>query len=210
MLTAFRLFSESRQFTIQVNVEVEKVQAPDPRAAKGQVAFQLWQYDGNTAQPGVGYPDAQAAEAVANIARTPYNLEEWDPLAKQVAAQFGVPWLEHIYCTMAYPGSRLYTRARDKGWDLPASWDGYSQLAYDTRPLPTNYCTPEEVLTFRDRAFQEYFSNPAYLEMIRRTFGDETELHVLEMTARPLPRAIHGGDRKVDPAPPVKVPLGGP
>ena len=115
-------------------------------------------------------------------------------LAREFNCEFA-----NFYCAMAYPGSRLYERALAKGWDLPPSWEGYSQLAYHTRPLPTNHCTPEEVLRFRDRAFQDYFTDPAYLAMVRRTFGEATERHVREMTARPLPRAAGERTRRPEP-----------
>jgi anaerobic magnesium-protoporphyrin IX monomethyl ester cyclase len=75
-----------------------------------------------------------------------------------------------------------------KGWPLPESWSGYSQHSVDTLPLPTNYLSAAEVLRFRDRAFQQYFTAPHYLEMIRGKFGEETVAHIRAMASHTLVR----------------------
>lgn len=99
----------------------------------------------------------------------------------------------NFYCAMAYPGSRLYDVAREKGWALPddpggSGWIGYSQHAYDCLPLPTDSLTAQQVLDCRDEAFSRYFRNPAYLSMIKETFGDDAVRHIEEMTVYQLPR----------------------
>ena len=95
----------------------------------------------------------------------------------------------NFYCTMAYPGSQLYHLALERGWPLPEEWSGYSQHSEDTLPLPTNHLPASEVLRFRDRIFQEYFTNPKYLDMITRKFGSETTHHVQEMASHTLVRS---------------------
>jgi radical SAM superfamily enzyme YgiQ (UPF0313 family) len=94
----------------------------------------------------------------------------------------------NIYCAMAYPGSRLYETSLKKGWQLPPSWEGYSQYAYETFPLRTNYLSGGEVLSFRDKAFNAYYANPRYLEMIGRKFGPSTVSHIRELTKKKLER----------------------
>ena len=94
----------------------------------------------------------------------------------------------NFYCAMAYPGSRLYDIAVKKGWPLPKNWSSYSQHAVDTLPLPTKYLIAGEVLEFRDHAFQVYFRNPRYLDMIARKFGPETAQHIREMVSHKLMR----------------------
>jgi hypothetical protein len=89
---------------------------------------------------------------------------------------------------MAYPGSELYRRAVREGWALPETWQAYSQYAYDTLPLPTRHLSSAEVLRFRDHAFQAYFSNPGYLDMITQKFGLQTARHIREMTRHKLAR----------------------
>ena len=95
----------------------------------------------------------------------------------------------NFYSAMAYPGSELYTRAVKEGRALPATWSGYSQHAADCLPLPTRHLSGAEVLRFRDEAWREYFDNPAYLDMITRTFGPLTTEHIREMASHKLERA---------------------
>ena len=71
---------------------------------------------------------------------------------------------------------------------LPDSWRGYSQHAFDTLPLPTKYLNASEVLRFRDRAFQDYFTNPRYLDMVEETFGPPVVRHIKEMASLKLER----------------------
>jgi radical SAM superfamily enzyme YgiQ (UPF0313 family) len=95
----------------------------------------------------------------------------------------------NFYSTMAYPGSTLYELAVQSGWTLPDKWSGYSQHSVDTLPLPTKHLSAAQVLEFRDRAFQQYFESPRYLEMIRRKFGQPVVDHLREMTSHKLVRA---------------------
>jgi MoaA/NifB/PqqE/SkfB family radical SAM enzyme len=90
----------------------------------------------------------------------------------------------NFYCAMAYPGSRLYDMALKEGWELPGEWHGYSQHAYETLPLPTQYLPVKVVLQFRDDAFQEYFSHPDYLDMITNLFGERIKRHIREITKK--------------------------
>lgn len=96
--------------------------------------------------------------------------------------------MANFYCAMAYPGSELYETALEKGWPLPESWAGYSQHAVDTLPLPTKHLSSGEVLAFRDRAFQTYFTSPSYVDMVKHKFGEETAAHIREMTSYNLER----------------------
>lgn len=111
------------------------------------------------------------------------SMQETLDLATELNCEFA-----NFYCTMAYPGSDLYRQALKEGWPLPKTWGGYSQHSEDMLPLPTKYLSSAEVVRFRDRAFQTYFKNPEYLEMIRRKFGPETETHIREMASHTLTR----------------------
>lgn len=111
------------------------------------------------------------------------TMQETLDLALELNCEFG-----NLYACMAYPGSALYEYAVQQGWPLPARWSGYSQHAVDTLPLPTKHLTGPEVLRFRDRAFEVYFSSPRYLDMIRHTFGEPTVEHIREMTSHKLER----------------------
>lgn len=94
----------------------------------------------------------------------------------------------NFYSTMAYPGSPLYEQAIEAGWRLPESWSGYSQHSIDCTPLATRHLTADEVLAFRDAAFDEYFADPRYLASIERSFGKATVVEIREMAAHRLRR----------------------
>jgi radical SAM superfamily enzyme YgiQ (UPF0313 family) len=104
-----------------------------------------------------------------------------------LAMELNTEWV-NFYCTMAYPGSPLYHLALKEKWPLPDHWSGYSQHSVDSLPLPTKHLSAAEVLRFRDRAFQIYFNNPTYLEMIQRKFGPDTVEHIREMASHNLER----------------------
>lgn len=114
------------------------------------------------------------------------SMQETLDLAIEANCEFA-----NFYSTMAYPGSPLYRMAVEKGWELPDSWIGYSQHSYETTPLPTETLRPAEVLKFRDEAFMKYFSNPRYLDMIQKKFGDDVVRHVKEMTQIKLKRKLY-------------------
>jgi radical SAM superfamily enzyme YgiQ (UPF0313 family) len=95
-----------------------------------------------------------------------------------------------FYSAMPYPGSALYDKAVAEGWPLPESWTGYSQQGFDTMPVGSNYLSPAQVLEFRDKAFQVYYNNPAYLEMMGRKFGQETVEQIRQMASHKLERKL--------------------
>ena len=113
------------------------------------------------------------------------SMQETLDLAVETNCEFA-----NFYCAMAYPGSKLYAMAIENGWALPDSWVGYSQHSYETLPLRTETLTSAEVLKFRDEAFQKYFSNPRYLDMVRKKFGEDVVAHLSEMTKIKLNRKL--------------------
>ncbi len=99
----------------------------------------------------------------------------------------------NLYCTMAYPGSKLYREALAKGWELPDSWLGYSQLSYETHPLSTESLSAKEILAFRDFAFKEFYrDNQRYFDNIRKKFGSAAVAAVEGMIRHDLPRKLLG------------------
>ena len=96
----------------------------------------------------------------------------------------------NFYCTMAYPGSKLFGEALKKEGHLPDSWEAFSQHGYHTQPLPTNYLPAKEVLKFRDNAFYDYFQNPEYGEMITAKFGRKVREHLNSMLQIKIKRKI--------------------
>jgi anaerobic magnesium-protoporphyrin IX monomethyl ester cyclase len=107
-------------------------------------------------------------------------------LAKTLELDFA-----NFYSAMAYPGSKLFDQARAE--DLPESWSGYSQHSFDTRPLPTATLTSAEVLSFRDRAFLDFFGffgDYGYIDSVERKFGARAAEHIRDMAAKPLSRKL--------------------
>lgn len=98
-----------------------------------------------------------------------------------------LPDFANFYCTMAYPGSQLFTQAEEELWTLPKTWRGYSQHNEDCRPLDTKFVEAKDVLRFRDWAFNSFYRHPPYQEMIGEKFGDDA----LEEIRRMLDYRIH-------------------
>jgi anaerobic magnesium-protoporphyrin IX monomethyl ester cyclase len=96
----------------------------------------------------------------------------------------------NFYSAMVYPGSPLYGMAIERGWALPQTWSGFSQHSYDCLPLPTANVSAADVLSFRDQAFDRYFTNKRYLGMVAQKFGWETRSHIEHMTRHKLRRKI--------------------
>lgn len=118
---------------------------------------------------------------------TMVTMEETLQLAMDLNCEF-----INFYCAMAYPGSKLYDLALRQGWELPTAWHGFSQHGYEMQPLPTRNLASRKVAQFRDDAFHRYFANPAYLDMVERTFGQAVQEHLVAMSATRLKRKILG------------------
>ena len=102
------------------------------------------------------------------------------------------PAFPSFFCVMANPGSELYDDIIQRGWKLPDTWDGYAQQGYEFVPLQTEHLSAAEVLRFRDYAFNVYFRNPRYLNMIEKKFGAEAREHVAAMAKHDLKRKLLG------------------
>ncbi|MBI3802796.1 MAG: cobalamin B12-binding domain-containing protein [Nitrospirae bacterium] len=111
------------------------------------------------------------------------SMQDTLDLALELNCEFA-----NFYSAMAYPGSKLYNLAVEKGWPLPEKWHGFSQHGIDTLPLPTEHLTAGQVLKFRDEAFQIYFNNPRYLSYVKERFGLETVDHIREMASHKVER----------------------
>jgi anaerobic magnesium-protoporphyrin IX monomethyl ester cyclase len=108
--------------------------------------------------------------------------------------------MANMYPCQPLPGSTLYNVARANGWPLPDSPAGYAFLSYESHPLPTRHCTAAEVLRFRDEAFQKYFTNPPYLDLVERKFGPEQRRNVEAMASIRLRRKLLGDPPPETPA----------
>jgi len=100
--------------------------------------------------------------------------------------------MANMYPCQALPGSPMYHTAKKNGWALPDSYEGYAFLSYESQPLPTNHISSAEVLKFRDEAWQTYFSNRAYLELVESKFGFHQRKNVEDMASIRLKRKLLG------------------
>lgn len=100
--------------------------------------------------------------------------------------------MANMYPCQALPGSPMYHIAKKNDWALPDSYEGYAFLSYESQPLPTKYLSSAEVLKFRDEAWQKYFTNPAYLDLVGRKFGQQERKNVEDMASIKLKRKILG------------------
>ena len=75
---------------------------------------------------------------------------------------------------------------------MPSSFEAFAYLSYESEPMRTKYLSAAEVLKFRDEAFQTYFTNPAYLDVVERRFGATQRKNVEDMTTIRLKRKLLG------------------
>lgn len=100
--------------------------------------------------------------------------------------------MANMYPCQALPGSPMYHTAKKNGWALPDSYEGYAFLAYESQPLPTKYVSSADVLKFRDSAWKQYFTNPAYLNLVEHKFGVLERRNIEDMASIDLKRKILG------------------
>ena len=100
--------------------------------------------------------------------------------------------MANMYPCQALPGSPMYFKAKKNGWALPDSYEGFAFLAYESQPLPTKHISAADVLRFRDDAWQKYFTNPAYLQLVGKKFGATERKNVENMSSIHLKRKILG------------------
>ena len=100
--------------------------------------------------------------------------------------------MANMYPCQALPGSPMYHMAKNHGWDLPQTYEGYAFLSYDCQPLPTKHLGAAEVLKFRDEAWQTYFTNPDYLSLVQNRFGYKERKNIEDMASVRLKRKLLG------------------
>ncbi len=111
------------------------------------------------------------------------TMRETLALAKKLNCEYA-----NFYVTMAYPGSRLYDELKKDGFSPSDNWAGYSQLNEETLAMRTKHLQADEVLRFRDDAFNEYYGDPRYQKMIADKFGVESAEHIRKMMGYKIQR----------------------
>ncbi|MBN4066758.1 radical SAM protein [Simkania negevensis] len=120
------------------------------------------------------------------------SMEETLAMAMELNCEFS-----NFYSAMAYPGSKLYTMAIKEGWELPSSWIGFSQHGHETFPMKTETLSSKEVLLFRDAAFNIFYENENYYDMLRVKFGQGVVDEVKRIMQKRLPRKLFSEDERV-------------
>ena len=100
--------------------------------------------------------------------------------------------MANMYPCQALPGSPIHQEALRSGWALPTSYEGYAFLSYEAQPLPTRNCSAQEVLRFRDQAWNTYFTHPSYLKLVENKFGPAQRMNVEAMARVKLKRQLLG------------------
>ena len=100
--------------------------------------------------------------------------------------------MANFYSAMAYPGSPLHLMAREKGWQLPDKYVGYSQHSYETMNLPNANLTAAQILKFRDEAWMKYHTNSDYLDLLENKYGAPARKNVEDSTKIKLKRKLLG------------------
>jgi tetratricopeptide (TPR) repeat protein len=100
---AFDLVMRSMGARGSLDVQVEEIQQPDPRADKAQTQYRLWSYQGTTASKLYQPADPRAQQVIASIATQLYRQDVWDEAARSVAQQWGAAWLHGFLAVMTDP-----------------------------------------------------------------------------------------------------------
>lgn len=115
------------------------------------------------------------------------TMQETLDLALELNGEF-----TNFYHCLALPGSPLYYEAKQRGWDMPKTFSGYSFHAYDAVPLPTKYLSGADVIRFRDQAWSKYFDRPSFHDLIEKKFGKSAVDGLKEQCKIKLKRKVLG------------------
>lgn len=96
----------------------------------------------------------------------------------------------NAYPAMALPGSQLYKNAIEKGIDVPDTYEGFSFHSYNTLPYRTESLSTKEIISFRDRAFNEYHSHKPFLDKVMRKHGIDAVKNINDMLKVKLKRKL--------------------
>ena len=117
--------------------------------------------------------------------------DNWDTMQETLNLALELNAENHnIYAATSLPGSPLYMKAKQEGWELPNNYSEFGFLSYDHIPSRTYNLETKDVLAFRDYAFKALFENPRFLSMIQNKFGDAAIDNINRMNSIRLKRKI--------------------
>ena len=106
------------------------------------------------------------------------TMRETLDFAKELNCEYA-----NLYCVTVYKGSKLYDDMKARGVDLPERGDEFAQMSPAFKPVPTRHLSGQDVLKFRDAAFNEYFGGERYLSMMRIRCGQSVVEEIRAMLA---------------------------
>lgn len=96
----------------------------------------------------------------------------------------------NLYTAMPLPGSYDYIKAKEDGLDMPKNPQEYSFFSYECKPVPTEKLSSADIVRIRDDGWQKIHSNPDYLSMVDRKFGNEARNNIEELSKIKLRRKL--------------------
>lgn len=113
------------------------------------------------------------------------TMQETLDLATELNAEYS-----NVYAATSLPGSPLYLKAKQEGWDLPNKYSEFGFLSYDHVPSRTYSLESSETLAFRDYFFRTIFENPRFHNMVKNKFGDKALENINKMNSIKLRRKL--------------------
>jgi hypothetical protein len=145
------------------------VPKPDPRKPAGRVKFLLWKYWFKTARPGLPPPrDKRVVEAIAELARQPYDYQANWHAAAAAAKPFDANTLPDVLAVMVHPPPitdgtpawiwlpRVQLAAAqvvahlDRGWSVSDRWEALQELLRN----PIDWTTEAAIIALAQLARQ--------------------------------------------------------
>jgi radical SAM superfamily enzyme YgiQ (UPF0313 family) len=96
----------------------------------------------------------------------------------------------NVYCATALPGSPLYLQNKQENRYVPEKYSEFAFLSYDHVPNSTETLSSKEILAFRDKFFNDYFTNHKVLLDLEKKFGTECIENIKKMTSIKLKRKL--------------------
>lgn len=99
---------------------------------------------------------------------TEKTMRETFNLALEICPEYA-----NFFIFMAYPGTPLRQWAIQQGFSLPEKWGQYGFFAPDALPVRNQNLTSEDILYFRDNAFNSFYNSDNYQAKIGQVFGPD-------------------------------------
>lgn len=104
--------------------QVQEIQQPDPRDDKAQVSTPVWRREGESVLKAQTEGDAQAQQAIRELARMPFERQSWDAAGKGIADRLGAGAYHQLLSVLTNPP----VPTEEDGFD-PFLWTWRCQVA---------------------------------------------------------------------------------